>query len=514
MKCVLRFVRVFFPAGVFCIGALIGFANAGTDSTLEAPAFPVEHGPWPVGYRTALTYDAGRSFGARAEVGGAVHPDLRSRPVRIHLWYPAVAGTSPAMRYGDFVLAADPLGERSHAEDAKVLAAYKARMLERGVEEARLDALLAAPTRARRDAAPERGPFPLIVYAPSINADSYENALFFEYLAGHGFVVASSACIGAEEPEVGRDLRGALAQLGDVRHVLRSVSGERFVDANHVGLMGFSWGGTSVLLLALQHAGIDAVVTLDGGYAFPRYRSIPEATPWWAPRDLRAAFLHFTLLDDDRDLSFAARSLYADTWGRRVPGFRHADFATDAILKRRWAAADSLAAVLMKEHAAIQRSVLAFFGAYLEKDGAAADRLKDEVPRGAATGWNVRPALPAPPPAAQFDEIIAEQGVDAAVARFHEARRLDPEVVIFGENRLLRYAVEWGPERAEDMWKLLVINNEAWPHSAETHYWMGQVELVRGDEAAARERLETALRLDPEHERARNLLARITGSGG
>lgn len=99
------------------------------------------------------------------------------------------------------------------------------------------------------------------------------------------------------------------------------------------------------------------------------------------------------------------------------------------------------------------------------------------------------------------------------MAVFHEARRIDTGVVIFGEERLLLYAAEWGPHRAEEVWKLLAINAEAWPRSAETRYWMAQVQLVRGDSAAARGELETALGFDPEHGRARRLLDHLAGAG-
>ncbi len=505
--------RVLCTAGLFYFGGLSGVALADASMPPAVPAFPVQHGPWTVGYHTELTHDPGRSFGTRTEPDGTVYADLRSRPVLVHCWYPGVDQTGSAMRYGDYLMAAASTPVGSSAGEQETFAAYKARPLARGADEGRLDALLAAPTGARRDAEPERRPFPLIVYAPSINAEPFENAGLFEYLASHGFVVASSACLGWNEGEVSRDRQGALTQLGDVEHVLRIASAEPFVDTDHVGLLGFSWGGTSVLLLALRHAGIDAVVTLDGGYGFPQYRSVAEADPWWVPRNLRAAFLQITPLQEERDSSFAAASLYADTWGWRMTGFEHRDFASDAVLALRWAAGDPATEEHLAAHAALQTAVLSFFRAHLSADAAAEADLRLAASRAPGTVWTQRAALPTPPTAAQFDEIIATEGVDAAVARFHEARQADPGVVIFGEERLLRYATEWGPERAEEVWKLLEINAEAWPGSADTHFWMAQVQMTRNNRTAACEELETALRLDPGHERARRLLERLTSAG-
>jgi len=45
---------------------------------------------------------------------------------------------------------------------------------------------------ARRDAKAQTGKFPLVIYAPSFSAMSWENVDLCEYLASHGYVVIAS----------------------------------------------------------------------------------------------------------------------------------------------------------------------------------------------------------------------------------------------------------------------------------------------------------------------------------
>jgi hypothetical protein len=101
------------------------------------------------------------------------------------------------------------------------------------------------------------------------------------------------------------------------------------------------------------------------------------------------------------------------------------------------------------------------------------------------------------------------ESFDCWVPRDLRAALLD--VVLADEERLLRYAVLWGPERSQDLLTLLELNLEAYPRSAETHVWLAQAHLALEDEAAARRALETALAIDPGHERGRRLLERLGG---
>lgn len=469
-------------------------------------------GPYAVGYRVSYLSDPARSFGPRLALDGSPLPRPISRQVQVHVWYPAVDTGGPGLTYGDYVVAADgPVGVEPNATGTRAdrLDAYKARSHERGADEALLDAILSHKMRAHLDAAPAAGRHPLILYAPSINADPYENAAMLEYLASHGYVVAAAPSLGLQEAEVTRDRAGARAQIGDLAFLMGSVCSEPWVDQEHMGVLGFSWGGMAGLLFAIQHVGIDAVACLDGASTMAEYRSVAESFDWWAPRDLRAALLDIVLLDKERDLRFGAEARYADVYAWRLPGISHQDLSWDAVAKCRVAVEDSLAAAAAQSWAAVAQRVRMFFDAYLKGDtGAMSELASARAPLTGST-WSFREALPPPPTPQQFDEVVETEGVEAAAMLFHRLRARNPGVIVFDEKRLLRYANLWGPERSEDLLVLLRLNLEAYPNSADTRLWLGQVHLALGDQEAAVKALEETISIDPENVKARQLLDRV-----
>jgi len=477
---------------------------------LDDPALGLPPGPHAVGYRVSVETDPGRSFGPRTDLSGSRLPRPLARTVQVHLWYPAVAAGAEPMRHRDYVVAAAAAFARGDSVDeAAALRAYAALPVRRGADPEALAEILERPMRARLDAAPLAGPFPLVVYAPSINADPYENAVLFEHLAGHGYVVASAPSVGLYEPEVSRDRGGAEAQLGDLRFLLARAWDEPFVDRGRVGALGYSWGGMTGLLLALSHAGIDAVCCLDGAAAMTDYRPVAESFGCWDPRGLRAPLLEIVLVDQERDAAFHEAALYAPRWLWRLPGIKHRDLAADMVARLRLATGDADAAHASATWSAVARRVKLFFDAHLKGDAAAREFLNEPDATAPDAAWTAREALPAPPTRAQFVEVIETRGVQAAADLFHALRARDRGLVPFDEERLLAYCFTWGPDRSEDLRVLLDMVLEANPMSVDAMFWKAQIALFGGDEDGAVMWLRRALAVDPEHVRAQRLLARL-----
>ncbi len=494
----------------FWIPFILALLHSALAPATEAPLLGPAAGPHAVGYRVITLVDPARSFGPRLDLDGRATPRPLSRPIQIHVWYPAAGASGERMAYADYILAAQgSAGSDPKTAAADVLKAYKARPLRRGANEQRLDGILAREMLARRDAAPAKGPFPFILYAPSINADPYENAVLFEYLASFGYVVAAAPSVGLNEPEVSIDGAGARAQIGDLAFVFGRMCQEPWVDQRHLGVLGFSWGGMTAPPFAMQHLGIDAIACLDGAATMPPYAPIAESFDQWKPRDLRAALLDVVLADEERVLPLGSNARYADVCSWRIPRFKHGEFSADEVAKYHIAAQDSLAPWVIGSWGAVAGRLKTFFDAYLKGSAESLNALRAPETSVAGSTWTFRAALPAPPTAAQFDEIVETRGVDTAAKLYHELRARDPELVIFDESRLLRFARSWGPERSEELFALMQLNLEAYPRSADTRFWLAQIHLERGDKTAAVAALEEALAIDPAHERARRLLEKI-----
>ena len=472
----------------------------------------LEYGPYMSGYRESRVEDHSRSFGPRTDIAGNRLPRPPWRPTQVHVWYPTTSDGSPTTRYGDYVQAVAPIGEPIAAPTVpseEALTAWKAAPLHRGADEKRLLEILDRPTRVLRDADPATGEFPLILYSPSINSDPFENAVLFEFLASHGYVIAAVPSMGLDEAEVSRDAAGLRAQRDDLAFVLSRMIAEPYVDADHVAVLGFSWGGMAGLLFALDHQGVEAVACLDGGMRFPDYHPVAASFPHWSPQRLRAALLDVVLADEPRVKSFDGHVHYADVYEWSQSGLKHRDFAWDFIARYRFATDDPEYQQVADIYGELARRLKLFFDAYLRQDPESLVLLSEKSPAVRGAEWRARTKLPPPPTPAQFAQFIDEEGVSAGVDLFHRLRETDPALVLFEEDRLLRFVFTRGSDRSDELLTLLRLNLEAYPRSAQTHFWLAQVHLSRSDSTAAVTALEAALTLDPDLERATQLLERL-----
>ena len=127
---------------------------------------------------------------------------------------------------------------------------------------------LAMPLWAIRDAPLASGRYPVVVYAPSYSAMSWENADLCEYLASHGYVVIASPDMGVETRDMTDDVVGINAQARDISFLIGYAQTLPDADLSEVAVAGFSWGGISNLFAAARDNRIDALVALDGSMRY------------------------------------------------------------------------------------------------------------------------------------------------------------------------------------------------------------------------------------------------------
>ncbi len=127
--------------------------------------------------------------------------DQKFRPMLVAIWYPASAPSSSRMIYRDyldvpriaefaeFALRLKRFGEKT----ARETAFRKKEEALTAEDRLAFDHLFTTETRAHRDATAAAGRFPVVVYHPGASGSFEENAVLFEFLASHGYVVISSA---------------------------------------------------------------------------------------------------------------------------------------------------------------------------------------------------------------------------------------------------------------------------------------------------------------------------------
>ncbi|RRA49313.1 dienelactone hydrolase family protein [Acidipila sp. EB88] len=229
---------------LFCLIAGIGqhaFAQA------YEVDFHVKPGPHAVGLRIVEQYDRERSFGSTRATAGF-------RPLQTLVWYPAKPSKQPAMTMGDYLELMSTevsFGRPQKTRDGELLKTW-------------LQSSLKQSLSAIRDAQPEGGRLPVVIYAPSFSSTPWENADLCEYLASYGYIVLASPGMGRDSSESTPDLAGVKAQAQDVEFLVNYAASLPDTDMTKVAALGFSWGGLSNLFAASADPRIKALVSLDG----------------------------------------------------------------------------------------------------------------------------------------------------------------------------------------------------------------------------------------------------------
>lgn len=265
-------------AAVFAFGvAFLGSAKA---QSTEAFTFSEPPGLLPVGLQVVQQYE--RSDG----VSPSMQPKEQTRPVQTLIWYPAQAVRAQSMTVAEYA----KLLETETSFDKPVLTKDSAEILEG------LTPALGSHTRAFRDAPKQAGRYPVVIYAPSSAAPSWENADLCEYLASYGYVVIASP--GASGGPGVTDLTRANEQATDIAFLIDYARTLPDTDISTVAVLGFSWGGLSNLFAAARDSRIKALVGLDGSM---RYESaVIQQAGDVHPSEMRIPLLylsegHFTM---------------------------------------------------------------------------------------------------------------------------------------------------------------------------------------------------------------------------
>ncbi|HJO02348.1 MAG TPA: alpha/beta fold hydrolase [Acidobacteriota bacterium] len=187
---------------------------------------------------------------------------------------------------------------------------------------------------AAADAEPHDGPFPLLIFAPGRGAPAFQNTVLCEYLASHGFVVAATPSFGPGARSMPATVAGIEAQVADLAFVARLLEGAPNVDAGRLGLIGYSLGGTAVLVHAMRNEHIGAVAALDSNMMVKTGHQLARQVPGYAPQAIRSPTMLMIANGREwaeRDTSFYDEVQGADAWMLRFNDFLHGDFASTII---------------------------------------------------------------------------------------------------------------------------------------------------------------------------------------
>lgn len=479
--------------------------------------FTEKPGPHLVGLKVVEQYDYSRTYRSRTNDLGAPYQGERARPLQTLIWYPAEKSTGKPMTVGDY----GNLAASETSFDRPALSVDHKRWLD-GIKPT-----LAMPMWAVRDAPAVSGHFPIVIYAPSFSAMSWENADLCEYLASHGYVVIASPDMGASTREMSIDLTGIIAQARDISFLIGYAETLPDTDQSAIAVAGFSWGGISNLFAAARDNRIDALVALDGSMRY--YPGLVKQGDV-RPEQMTIPLLFFaqggpTLEDQDRYLTSEKTRgpsvLNAWTHGDlvlvRMLGLVHVEYSSmyqrnEDIWKSfsEQAIADYDRADGIAGYAWMARYTVHFLDAYLKHDaGAMAWIKKTPADNGAPNHFLSASYRPAKGPLATFECFrieVGKQGFDHAEDIYAAMQKESPSF------KLDESAVNaWGFElltdnhlpQAIDIFKL---NAKNYPDSGNVYDSLGEAYVQSGQKQAGIDSYKKSLEKDPSNENAKQKL--------
>jgi pimeloyl-ACP methyl ester carboxylesterase len=294
-------------------------------------------GAYDVGFRSVFRYDSSRTWKSTRSYEGTISPDLEGRPIQVNIWYPAsVDRSSKKMCFGDYVDQNAPMAfsklnsimEQRSRDDAIG-----------SVPRSEIPALQSAEMNAYRDAPYAKGQFPVVLYFGGLSASINANAILAEYLASHGYPVASISLIGPSDEQTfqSRTADDLESSVRDMEFAWSLLQTEAHVDRTRVAVMGHSVGAIEAVNLGLRNGDVSAVVALDGTYGFQGLSTVLTHSYGYAPEKMRAAFLDLRRAqgaqgNEPLDLSVAESFRHSDRTFITIEKMHHRDFTSFAMV--------------------------------------------------------------------------------------------------------------------------------------------------------------------------------------
>lgn len=196
---------------------------------------------------------------------------VAGRPVQITIWSPADArGT--LLTYRDYIaLTANQasLAPATAAGSAAAIDRLTRFVTSNGSSAAAVEQWLEMPVAASWNAPRARGRFPLVVIAQGNYHSAYNQAVLGEYLASHGYVVATSPSplVLEESPDSLSVLTRARRQAADIEYIVDVMRQRPDVDPTRIAVVAHSFGARAAFVAAADGTPFRAFVSLDGGIA-------------------------------------------------------------------------------------------------------------------------------------------------------------------------------------------------------------------------------------------------------
>lgn len=217
---------------------------------------------YKVGYKNIIAKDSSRVYDPKAGPTDRLH----FRPLEIDLWYPAVnSKPNQLIQYGELISLLEERSNRFQNDTVyNNLTSELVQYICSNLNIKDTAKLTHLNTCSCRNADEAKGKFPLIVYMCSYNGMCFENTSLFEWLASHGYIVASITSVGRYPGNMSTHPADLMEQVYDGQFAINYLKAANNIDSTRIGIIGYSWGGLAALDLAMITRVIKTLLSLDG----------------------------------------------------------------------------------------------------------------------------------------------------------------------------------------------------------------------------------------------------------
>ena len=401
-------------------------------------------GPYPVGFQSFITCDYSRRYDLPSTESEAATTRLKGRPIVVQVRYPAQPSLDAAAMFYEAYLTVSSTDNALQSFVGQLNRfTYETERRWSGSDAADTDAFqhfLQTPTGCYLNAPPLGGSYPAVIYHQGLGGSIVDNPVLLEFLASHGYVVATSAYL----PEHGlwfgvdSDLNRSIKDMACVINALCNRYG---VDSAQIGLIGHSYGASAVLAYAAEaQANVGAVVSLDSTREWnPAYDHLYSTIAERLSRAERFSvpMMIFSKVTPTLTFEHYETLSHADRYYVTVQHLGHNDFVTpgptaSTLAREGTEEQDQLIRLASQ---VVCRSVLAFLNTYLKEDAANSEDLLEtiasldrEVQALGVQGWRTAGGAIA---AKSLLERFLHQGAEAGCQRIsQDASQIKPAMLM------------------------------------------------------------------------------------
>ncbi len=485
-------------------------------------------GKYDVGFKVIEKYDYTRPVKLKHDYKGNFQSGVRWRPLQISIWYPAKGTGSARVLLQDYysltltetnfdrVLSKNDIQKELRKKFSAKLKSYHLAK----ADSAGREKILNIKTSAVKNAPAAEGSFPLIIVTQNNGDSPFNQSLIAEYLTSHGFIVASTISATIISPQ-GDFVEN---EAKDIEFVINQMYEFPNVDKDKLALYTVGLGGMSGGKVLFRNTEVDAFISVESGFATPQgVQGIKTAPEYAFAKNRSVPLMHmYRVRKDPADFTIMNSYKYSDKYMIEMKELRHFNFSTigmvaslypDYVSDAQWILGGDKAKT---GHKVVGEYVLNFLNKYLRNNKDALDFLdnaikKDYYSNEISNYKAVNAIEPGVPSESEFAKIMMAKGIDEALGIYNEAKKKNPEVVLFSENTLIGvgYFGFLNKGKIKEAIKIFQLVTDAFPDSWNGFDSLAEAFMVDKQNSLAVKYYKKSLEINPENTNAKQKLTEL-----